>query len=206
MKLLLRTGAATALTLLMAGCAATHQRASTQYLLHPLTPAEASASIDRPSLLIAKPSVASGLETDRVAAFLHQGRELDYFAGARWSGRLDDVVHEFLLESFDGRYAVVDTELPGASHAADYLLATKVRDFQAEFTSGPQGAPTLRVRVAATLVALPSGEVRARMVESASQQALDESLRTVTAGIEQLLQIVTARLMERIDRAARGRR
>jgi hypothetical protein len=50
-------------------------------------------------LAVLKPLVRTGLDSDVIAA-LYPDRRLDYFAGARWSGRLDDVVRDLALQTF----------------------------------------------------------------------------------------------------------
>ena len=64
----------------------------------------ASASAAAPARLAAdlavlKPRVRAGLDTDRIAV-LYPDRRLDYFADARWSGSLDDVVQDLAVQAF----------------------------------------------------------------------------------------------------------
>ena len=50
-------------------------------------------------LAILKPRVRAGLESDRIAA-LYPDRRLDYFADARWSGPLDEVLQDLAVQIF----------------------------------------------------------------------------------------------------------
>ena len=50
-------------------------------------------------LAVLRPRVRTGLDTDLIAA-LYPDRRLDYFAGARWSGPLDEVVQDLALQAF----------------------------------------------------------------------------------------------------------
>ncbi len=50
-------------------------------------------------LAVLKPRVPTGLDTDLIAA-LYPDRRLDHFAGARWSGQLDEMVQDLVLQAF----------------------------------------------------------------------------------------------------------
>src|ERR1700730_1911264 len=53
-------------------------------------------------LAVLKPRVRAGLDTDRIAV-LYPDRRLDYFADARWSGSLDDVMQDLTVQAFRNR-------------------------------------------------------------------------------------------------------
>ena len=60
-------------------------------------------------LTVLTPRVRTGLDNDRIAA-LYPDRRLDYFAAARWSGPLDEVVQDLALQAFHGRFRNVGTD------------------------------------------------------------------------------------------------
>src|SRR5262252_2496916 len=67
----------------------------TIYVLAPAAqPAEpATPAVIPADLMVLKPKLATGLESDRIAA-LYPDHRLDYFADARWSGALADVLQD----------------------------------------------------------------------------------------------------------------
>jgi len=49
-------------------------------------------------IVVPKPELPPGLDTERIALYLDQGHRLDYYADARWSARLDELLQNFLIE------------------------------------------------------------------------------------------------------------
>jgi ABC-type uncharacterized transport system auxiliary subunit len=96
-------------------------------------------------LTVLMPRVRTGLLTDHIAA-LYADRRLDSFAAARWSGPLDEVMQDLLLQAFRtlGGYRNVHTDM--SAFAAGYWLEIDVVDFQAEY-SADGGPPTAHVRL-----------------------------------------------------------
>ena len=58
-------------------------------------PAKSGGSV----IVVAKPDVPPGYDTDRIALMFEQGHRLDYYAGAAWSGRLSDLLQTFIAQS-----------------------------------------------------------------------------------------------------------
>ena len=73
----------------------------TIYVLSPgAVPADSGAAAAIPAdLAVLKPRLRTGLESDRIAV-LYPDRRLDYFADARWSGALGDVLQDFTVQEF----------------------------------------------------------------------------------------------------------
>ncbi len=101
-------------------------------------------------LAVLKPRVQTGLDTDLIAA-LYPDRRLDYFAGARWSGRLDEVVQDLALQAFRVRANLRNVHAGDSAFGGGYWLEIDVADFQAEYSadlgSGGSAAPTIHVRL-----------------------------------------------------------
>src|ERR1700722_9193781 len=64
-----------------------------------LRPTGAPAAEIPVDLAVLKPKARAGLESDRIAV-LYPDRRLDYFADARWSGPLGEVLQDLAVEKF----------------------------------------------------------------------------------------------------------
>lgn len=156
----------------------------TMYLLSmkptPAAAAAAGAAALPLDLVVLKPHVRAGLDSDRIA-LLYPDRRLDYFANARWSGPMDELTQELVVQEFRGMGAFRNVSSDASVFASSYWLEIDVTDFQAEYASAG---------------ALPSVHVHllARLGSSADRQVLArfESDAHVTAGENRLSAIVDA--------------
>jgi ABC-type uncharacterized transport system auxiliary subunit len=183
----------------LAGCGSLLQSKSPPASVYLLSAAAATpGAAVAADLQIRKPRVRTGLNTDRIVA-LYSDRHLDYFAGAMWSGPVDEVVMDLALQSFRtgaNLRSVVDAE---ASAAGSYWLDIEVLDFQAEYDTA--AAPTVHVRFLARL-GDSSGHVLGRFEAAERRTATDNRLSAIVEAYDQsagaaLAQIVsqcTARL------------
>ena len=99
-------------------------------------------------LAILRPKLRTGLETDRIAV-LYADRRLDYFAGARWSGPLGDVLQDLAVQAFRSHVHLRNVGADASVFASPYWLEIEVTDFQAEYTAA--AAPTVHVHFVARL-------------------------------------------------------
>lgn len=149
--ILVRTAAALAALLLLGGCTGSlfesKIKPASIYLL------SAHAGERGPALAadlaVLKPEVRAGLDTDRIAA-LYPDRHLDYFAGARWSAPLDEVIQQLGVQSFRAHARLRDVVADTSSVLPDYWLELEVVDFQAEYAANG-GAPTIHAHILARL-------------------------------------------------------
>jgi ABC-type uncharacterized transport system auxiliary subunit len=100
-------------------------------------------------LAVLKPKVRVGLETDRIAV-LYPDRRLDYFADARWSGPLADVLQDLAVQEFHSRAHLRTVSGDASVFESAYWLEIVVTDFQAEYASAST-APTVRVHFLARI-------------------------------------------------------
>jgi cholesterol transport system auxiliary component len=133
----------------LAGCGSLLQNKAPPTAVYLLSaPAATPGPAIAADLVVRRPRVRTGLDTDRIAA-LFPDRRLDFYADARWSGTVGEVVLDLALQSFRagaGLRSVADTR----SHVAGgYWLELEVVDFQAEYDGG--GAPSVHVRLLAQL-------------------------------------------------------
>jgi len=128
-------------------------------------------------LAVLKPRVRTGLETDRIAV-LYPDRRLDYFADARWSGTLGEVLQDLAVQEFHSHARVRTVSGDASVFASAYWLEIEVTDFQAEYTSAA-GAPTVRVRFLARLGRSGNRLILGQFEASAQQAATENRLTTI---------------------------
>jgi len=116
----------------------------------PVTAVAGTASPVIPAdLAVLRPRVRAGLETDRIAV-LYPDHRLDYFADARWSGPLDEVVQDLALQAFHTGSTLRNVSADASEFASAYWLEIEVVNFEADYSSGGS-APVVRVHLRARL-------------------------------------------------------
>jgi cholesterol transport system auxiliary component len=186
----------------MSGCAGslfeTKVAPPTMYMLSIAPPADAaaggSAQTADPTfdLAVLKPRVRAGLDTDRIAA-LYPDRRLEYFADARWSGPLDEVIQDLTVQLFHSRAGLRNVSGDASAFASAYWLEIEVADFQAEYAES--GAPpTVRVHFLARIGSSGERRIIARFEADARQPAAANRLGAIVdaydrAATEALMQI-----------------
>lgn len=131
----------------------------------------------RPTLRVARPLTAPGLNTDRIA-LLRPGSRLDYYAGSRWSAPLADVVFDLqlsVLRADPAWSAVVDER---STFNADYLLQTSIDRFAAEYAS-QAGPPQVTVALQCLLIRRSDGALLGSFAVAASQPARENHMASV---------------------------
>ena len=128
-------------------------------------------------LAVLKPRLRPGLETDRIA-MLYPDRHLDYFADARWSGPLGEVLQDFAVQEFHSRANLRTVSGDASVFASAYWLEIEVTDFQAEYTSAA-GAPTVHVHFLARLGRSGDRRILGQFAASAQQPAAENRLTAI---------------------------
>ena len=151
----------------------------------------------RPALLpadlgVLRPRIRKGLETDRIAV-LYPDRRLDYFADARWSGPLDEVVQDLVVQAFHSAARLRNVSADASAFASGYWLEIEVTDFQAEY--GAASAPTIHVVLLARVGSAADRHVLASFQSSIRQPASDNRL---TAIVEAYQRAVDAALTQMV--------
>jgi cholesterol transport system auxiliary component len=139
----------------------------------PFTPA-AEIPVD---LAILRLRVRTGLESDRIA-ILYPDRRLDYFAGARWSGPLGEVLQDLALQEFHSRAHLATVSGDASVFASGYWLEIAVTDFQAEYTSAAE-APTVHVQLLASIGISNDTRILGQFVADARQPAKENRLSAI---------------------------
>ena len=113
----------------------------------------------------------AGLNTDRIA-LLYPDRRLDYFAGGRWSGAVDEVVRDLAVQAFATGANLRNVSADSSAFASGYWLEIEVADFQAEYVS-PGLAPTIHVHLVARVGSAVDRHVLGTVDASARKTASD---------------------------------
>lgn len=153
---------------------------STNYVLAPVPAASSGAARSEADLSIGRPDLAPGLDTERIAVL--KGRQLDYYRGAQWGGRMTEVVQTLLVDSFQDQQLFRSVTAEQSRVASEYVLDVSVRDFQAEYAS--DGAPTAHVTILGRLIRVTDRQLIDTFTATAQSRASDNRLGAVTAAFE----------------------
>jgi ABC-type uncharacterized transport system auxiliary subunit len=165
-------------------------------------PAAAPAPIAA-DLAVLKPRVRAGLDTDRIAV-LYPDRRLDYFADARWSGSLDDVVQDLAVQAFRNNARLQNVSSDASAFASGYWLEIEVADFQAEYASA--GAPpTINVRLLARVASAGDRNILGSFTAAARQTATDNRLTAIVDAYERAVNSALAEIVGGTSRALEHR-
>jgi ABC-type uncharacterized transport system auxiliary subunit len=158
----------------------------------PAAPAAAPAPIAA-DLAVLKPRVRAGLDTDRIAV-LYPDRRLDYFADARWSGSLDDVVQDLAVQAFRNGARLQNVSSDASAFASGYWLEIEVADFQAEYASA--GAPpTINVRLLARVASAGDRNILGSFTAAARQTAAANRLTAIVDAYERAVNSALAEIV-----------
>jgi ABC-type uncharacterized transport system auxiliary subunit len=164
------------------------------YLLSVTADAPAGAIAVPADLTVLMPRVRTGLDNDRIAA-LYPDRRLDYYAAARWSGPLDEVVQDLVLQAFQGRFRNLGTD--SSAFNGGYWLEIEVVDFQAEYAgSAPYAGPTAHVHLRARVGNGGDRLVLGEFDADARQAAAENRLAAVVSAYEAAVQRALGELAE----------
>ncbi|MGH8264085.1 MAG: ABC-type transport auxiliary lipoprotein family protein [Steroidobacterales bacterium] len=165
------------------------------YQLGALQPQAAAAATLDVLLLVARPIVAPGLDTDHIA-LVHPGRRLDYYAGGTWGAPAPEVIQNVVVASLQntGRLRGVQRDL--ANFRPDFVLQLDVRAFQAEYADG--GAPHVRVDLIATIGRLNERRSVLSFAAVSDEPAAANTMTEVTAAFDRALQVATGTLLAQV--------
>ena len=171
----------------LAGCGGLRSKETPEltYTLH------AAAADGAPAvnavLLLQRPTVQPGLDTERIA-LTRTGNELDYFAASRWGETLPRVMNAFAMQSLGGGggFATV-LDAGNAAVASDYQLVLTVRHFEAGYAAGGK-LPVARVQFECVLTAGAPRQVLGRCDAGATEPVDDNRMSAIVAALERAAQ------------------
>ena len=196
---MLKVTAAATLACLAAACTGslfkTQLPVTQTYQLGALQPQPSEAPPLDALLLVARPIVAPGLDTDHIA-LVHPGRRLDYYAGSSWGAPAPEVIQNVVVASLQnaGRLRGVQRDL--ANFRPDFVLQLDVRAFQAEYTNG--GAPHVRIDLIAAIGRLGDRRSVLTFAAVSNEPAAANTMTEVTAAFDRALQAATGTLLAQV--------
>ena len=178
-------GAVLTVTMLgAAGCGSlldTDLPASTSYVLAPAAASSTGIARSEADLSIGRPDLAPGLDSERIAVL--KGRQLDYYRGAVWGGRMTEMVQTLLVDSFEDQQLFRSVTSEQSRVAGEYVLDVSVRDFQAEY-AGASEAPTAHVTILGRLIRVTDRQLVETFAATAQSKANDNRMSDVAAAFE----------------------
>lgn len=162
-------------------------------------PSSAEIPVD---LAVLKPRVRIGLGNDYIAV-LYPDRRLDHFAGARWSGPLDEVVQDLALQAFRARANFRTVRTDASAFGSGYWLEIDVVDFQAEYASGG-GPPNVHVHLLGRLGRSGDRHLLGQFDADERQPATDDRLRAIVEAYNQAADTALAAIVGATTEAVNG--
>jgi cholesterol transport system auxiliary component len=158
-------------------------------------------------LAVLKPKLRPGLETDRIAV-LYPDRHLDYFADARWSGPLSEVLQDFAVQEFHAHANLRTVSGDATVFRSAYWLELEVTEFQADYTAA-SAAPTVHVHVLARIGRADDRHILGQFVADTQQTAAENRLAAIVDAYahaaDAALMVIVARVDDTLDHAAAPR-
>jgi cholesterol transport system auxiliary component len=173
------------LMILLTACAGSlfknNKAPPTMYLLSPTPKSSTADPAKAPpapiDLAVLKLRVRAGLDTDRIAA-LYPDRRMDYFAGVRWSGPLDEVLQDLAVQQFHSNPGLRNVSAETSVFASAYWLEIEVVDFQAEYAA-EASAPTVHVQLLARVGNSGDRHVLGRFEPDVHEAAADNRMTAI---------------------------
>jgi ABC-type uncharacterized transport system auxiliary subunit len=125
-----------------------------------------------------------------------KGRQLDYYRGAQWGGRMTEVVQTLLVDSFQDQQLFRSVTAEQSRVASQYVLDVSVRDFQAEYASD-NSAPSVHVTILGRLIRVVDRQLVDTFAATAQTQASDNRLGPVAAAFEDAAHKVVLELAQK---------
>jgi len=170
---------------LLAGCGGglfqSHQAAPQVYELRPPAAGPLAPRIAA-TLVVARPAVRPGLDSDRIAVLLPD-RRVDAFAGSRWSAPVPVLVQSLLIEGLRARGGFEAVVAERGAFNGRYLLQSEVREFAAVYAS-EGAAPLVRVQLHAELGRVADRRLLVTLDGRGEKAATGNRLRDVLAAFE----------------------
>jgi ABC-type uncharacterized transport system auxiliary subunit len=130
-------------------------------------------------LAVLKLRLRPGLESDRIAV-LYPDRHLDYFAGARWSGPLGEVLQDLAVQEFRAHANLRSVSGEASVFPSANWLEIEVADFQAEYASAAAAAvPTVHVHFLVRLGSSGNRRILGQFEAEARQPAAENRLSAI---------------------------
>lgn len=144
------------------------------------------------TVVIAKPTTIGSLNTSMMAVKTAP-LEVRYYADARWSDRLPDMIQSLLIDSFEAGGGAVALTTDSAASLAPYILEADIRDFQADVRD--KNAPEVRVRLTLRLTSASPTRLLASTTVAATALAEGTDAAQLAAAFNEAMQDVLRRTL-----------
>jgi cholesterol transport system auxiliary component len=189
---------------LLSGCVGSlfesKQPVDTIYVLAPPEHVQAAESPVPAALAIATPRLAPGLEGARIAVL--NGRELNYYTGARWGAELSQLVQNFVVLTLAGQGEFRSVAAADVRAQSEYVLYVEVVHFQSEYTGN--GAPQVHVAFTGRLLRFTDRALIETVSADVLVPAESNRMGAVIAAFETATRQASAQLGEKVARAVRN--
>jgi ABC-type uncharacterized transport system auxiliary subunit len=169
----------------------------------PATPGAVAASAPAAALpvdlAVLKPRLRPGFDNDRIAA-LYPDRHLDYFADARWSGPLAEVLQDLAVREFRARGNLRRVSGDASVFSSAYWLEIDVTDFQAEYAAAA-AAPTVHVQLLARIGSSGERHMLGQFAAAAEQPAAENRLTAIVDAYARAADAALADIVAQADAA-----
>lgn len=194
------------LAMTLTGCGSffqSDQPAPNLYILNSLVaPEEHYVPEATPSgtIYIETPTLPPGYDTERIVV-VKAGRELDYLAGAEWSGQLSEVLQSYLRESYENRLPLGSVVEEKMRQEADTILSVTVRAFDIMyFDYDTEEPPQVFVQMVFALYDRNTDQLLDKIVATQVIELQENSVRKIVAALEGALADVTEESLNRLFR------
>lgn len=167
--------------------------APTHLLLAPAMPGPGAGGALHLQLAVSLPETSRMLDTDRIVLVLGgaSGREVRYYAGAKWTSPAPRLVQRLLVEAFERVGRLDGAAEESAGIYPDYRLMIDLRRFNTRMGEG--AAPLIEVELALRLVDLKTGRIVAFTAIGRDCPAAGSGLPQVAEAFETAMGDVLAR-------------
>jgi cholesterol transport system auxiliary component len=164
--------------------------------LYRLTPKSTFAT-DLPTVewqLLLEPALTNAsIDTTRIG-LQRSSTSVEYYARSSWSDRAPQMIQTLMIESFENTERIIAVGRDSVALRADYILKTDLREFQAEYMTGPN--PSIHVTMIARLVKMPRRAIIGAKKFEAVVEARSDTMEAIIAAFDQALGKVLKRLVE----------
>lgn len=184
-----------ALGLALSGCAGLITGGDAElYDLNPVTGYSGELAQSPARLLIEEPIAKRALDTDRMPV-RPTAQEYQYLADARFADRVPSLMQSLLVESFENANALKSVARTALGLQGDYVIKAEIRAFEAGFYED-EDRPTVRTRMAVTLVRLPALSIVKSKVFEASAKADGNETSQIVATYDMAAQMLIGEVVK----------
>jgi len=135
-------------------------------------------------LAVDQPNAPAAIDTARIA-LMSSPIQIEYYARANWTDRAPDMVQGLIVESFENSALIPSVGRQSSGLRSNFVLLPELREFQAEYMTGP--LPVAHVRVNVKLIRLPDRVIVANASFAAKTEAAADTINDVVMAFDEAL-------------------